>query len=54
MNTSFADLAARLALVLAADAARLARRIDRARGRRAPPADWARLAEDVERAVARA
>ena len=54
MNAPFADLAARLPLALAADAARLARRIDRARARRVPPADWARLAEEVERAVARA
>ncbi len=53
MTRTYAELSARLPQAMAADAARLARRLDRARARRAPPADWARLAEDVERAVAR-
>ncbi|MEP7329834.1 MAG: ATP-dependent RNA helicase HrpA, partial [Betaproteobacteria bacterium] len=53
MTPSFADLAARLPQVLAADAARLARRLDRARARRAPPTEWAKLAQDIDRAVAR-
>ncbi|MEO8509276.1 MAG: DEAD/DEAH box helicase, partial [Betaproteobacteria bacterium] len=38
---------------MAGDAARLARRIDRARARRAPPADWTRIADDLERSIAR-
>ena len=53
MDQSFADLAARLPQALAVDAMRLARRIDRARVRRAPPAEWAKLSQDVDRAVAR-
>ena len=48
-----ADLAARLPHATAADAARLARRLQAARARRAPAAEWARLAADVEQAVAR-
>ncbi len=53
MTRTFAELSARLPQAMAADAARLARRLDRARVRRAAPAEWARLAQDVERAVAR-
>ena len=48
-----ADLAARLPHVTAVDAARLARRLQAARARRAPAAEWARVAADVEQAVAR-
>ena len=53
MAQPLADLVARLPFAMAADAARLARRIDRARARRAPPAEWARIAEDLERSAAK-
>ncbi len=53
MTHAPADLVARLPLAMAADAARLARRIDRARARRAPPAEWARLAEELGRSIAK-
>src|SRR5690349_6490599 len=48
-----AALRARLAEAMAADAARLRRRIDDARRRRAPAAEWARLAADLERSIER-
>src|SRR5207302_7245486 len=48
-----AALRARLADALAIDAVRLARRVDDARRRRAPAAEWARLAADVDRSIAR-
>ena len=44
------DLRARLPLAMAADGARLARRIDRARA----PADWSRIEADLARSIARA
>jgi ATP-dependent helicase HrpA len=48
-----AALRARLPETLVADAARLARRIDDARRRRADAAEWARLAADLERSIAK-
>ncbi len=53
MSQPLADLVARLPFAMAADAARLARRIDRARARRAPPAEWTRIAEDLARSAAK-
>ena len=44
------DLRDRLSLAMAADAARLARRMDRARS----PADWSRIAEDLTRSIDKA
>ena len=49
MPRNIDDLRARLSLAMAADAARLARRIDRARA----PADVARLEADLARSIAR-
>ena len=43
---------ARLPLAMVRDAARLGARIDRARARRAPEAEWTRLAADLERSIA--
>ena len=48
-----AELHARLAQAMVADAARLARRIGRARTQRAPAAEWERIAAEVERSIAR-
>ncbi|MFO1323390.1 MAG: ATP-dependent RNA helicase HrpA [Burkholderiales bacterium] len=48
-----ADLVTRLPLAMAADASRLARRIERARSMRSPAAEWARLAADLDRSIAR-
>ncbi len=48
-----ADLEARLAQAMAADAARLANRIARARGQRVPRAEWERIAADLERSIER-
>ena len=42
----------RLPLAMVRDAARLGARIDRARARRAPEAEWTRLAADLERSIA--
>ncbi|MBK9117380.1 MAG: ATP-dependent RNA helicase HrpA [Betaproteobacteria bacterium] len=53
MAIPYDELAARLPLAMAADAARLARRLQAARSRRAPATEWARIAADVETAVAR-
>jgi ATP-dependent helicase HrpA len=47
------ELLARLDFATSLDAARLRGRIERAHSRRAPPADWTRLAAEVERSVAR-
>jgi ATP-dependent helicase HrpA len=44
------DLRDRLPLAMAADAARLARRIERARS----PADWSRIAQDLARSIGKA
>ncbi len=48
-----AALEARLPLAMARDAARLARRIERARAQHAPEAEWSRIAAELERSVAR-
>ncbi|MCC6870724.1 MAG: ATP-dependent RNA helicase HrpA, partial [Burkholderiales bacterium] len=52
-RSSGAELVARLAQATVADAARLARRIERARAQRAAAGEWERIAADVERAVAK-
>jgi ATP-dependent helicase HrpA len=49
----YAELTARLPQAMAADAARLVRRMARARTRQAPPSEWAKIGEDLERSVAR-
>ena len=53
MATQAAPLLSRLSLAMARDAARLARRIDRARVQRASEPEWARLAADLERSIAK-
>jgi len=53
MHASFAALRARLSDVMAADAARLARRLAEARDRRAAAPAWSALAADIERSAAR-
>jgi ATP-dependent helicase HrpA len=53
MPSSYAELSARLPQAMAADAARLARRIERARARRLPAAEWQRIDEDLSRSMAR-
>ena len=53
MATQAAPLLSRLSLAMARDAARLARRIDRARVQRASEPEWTRLAADVERSIAK-
>ena len=53
MSPSYAELSARLPLAMAADAARLSRRLDRARSRRAPVPEWAKIADDVARSIAK-
>ncbi len=47
------DLVARLTQTTVADAARLARRIERARAQRAVAGEWERIAAEVERAIAK-
>ena len=53
MSLSYAELRTRLPQAMAADAARLARRLEHARARRLPPAEWTRIAEDLARSAAR-
>jgi ATP-dependent helicase HrpA len=53
MHKSAEALTARLEDAMLADAARLARRIQHAQSRRAPAAEWARIAEAIERSVSR-
>src|SRR5438067_3837904 len=53
MHKSTEALSARLDEAMLADARRLARRIERARARLAPAAEWARIAEAVERSASR-
>ncbi len=48
-----AELQSRLDQAMASDAARLARRIGRARAQRAPQAEWERIAADLTRSIAR-
>jgi len=52
-RSPLAELSDRLTQAMACDAARLARRIGRARAQRAPQAEWARIAADLDRSVAR-
>jgi len=52
-SSLLSSLEARLPLAMARDAARLARRIERARTRHAPVAECSRLGEDLERSIAR-
>ena len=54
MSPSYAELSARLPFAMAADGSRLARRLERARSRRAPVPEWAKIADDVARSVAKA
>ncbi|MFO1414992.1 MAG: ATP-dependent RNA helicase HrpA [Burkholderiales bacterium] len=54
MPSPAAELAHRLPLAMATDAARLARRLQRARAQRAAPAEFERIAADLARSVARA
>ncbi len=51
--TSFAALSARLDDAMVADAFRLRGRIERAGARHAVPAEWSRIAADLDRSVAR-
>ena len=53
MTPSFAELSARLPFAMAADAVRLSRRLDRARARRAAAPEWAKIADDVARSIAK-
>src|SRR5947208_2588647 len=53
MHKSIEALVARLPDAMAADAHRLARRIELAKAHRAPAADWARIDEALERSTAR-
>ena len=53
MHKSIEALVARLPDAMAADAHRLARRIEQAKAHRAPAADWARIDEALERSTAR-
>src|SRR5947207_7751524 len=53
MHKSIEALVARLPDAMAADALRLARRIEQAKAHRAPAADWARIDEALERSTAR-
>ncbi len=53
LSPSHEELTERLSLAMAADAARLRARIERARVRRAGPTEWARLAADLARSTAR-
>src|SRR6266550_5789698 len=53
MHKSAEALIARLDDTMLADAPRLARRIDHAQARRAPAAEWARIAEAIERSAGR-
>jgi ATP-dependent helicase HrpA len=53
MPSPAASIANRLPLAMAADAVRLARRMQRARAQRAAPAEWARIAADLERSIER-
>jgi ATP-dependent helicase HrpA len=54
MASPASELVARLPLAMTADAVRLARRVDRARNRRAPSAEWERIAADLARSIERA
>jgi ATP-dependent helicase HrpA len=47
------SLEARMPFAMARDAARLVRRIDRARAQRAPESVWSKIAADLERSIAR-
>jgi ATP-dependent helicase HrpA len=53
VSPTYSRLLADLAQAMSADAAGLARRLERARRGRVPPAEWERLAAAVERSVAR-
>ena len=53
MHKTTEALLARLNDAMAADALRLRRRIEQAQGHKAPAAEWARIAEAVERSVSR-
>src|SRR5947199_10578280 len=53
MHKSAEALIARLDDAMLADVLRLARRIEHARTRPAPAAEWARIAEAIERSVSR-
>ncbi len=53
MSSAASALIGRLDLALAADAYRLQARIDRARARHAPPAEWEKLASDLARSIER-
>src|SRR5260221_5148245 len=53
LTHSFAELSARLPFSMAADAVRLSRRLDRARARRAPASEWAKIADEVARSIAK-
>ena len=52
-SSLLSSLEVRLPLAMARDAARISRRIDRARALRAPDAEWTRLAADLERSIAK-
>ena len=53
MHKTTEALLARLNDAMAADALRLRRRIEQAQGHKAPAAEWARIAEAIERSVSR-